>query len=201
MTDKRIYEELKNSIDIPVYDASYQEIFKVMKSHKDEIHKSSYYGKGNGGRTGGLYNFKTGPKYIFIYKYTPFYSKIWMLLHEYKHYLCHSNECFCWDWNPDDKEETDYAREYCAGEYCLEQCLKNEYIHSLYDLFKNMVQTIPLNNVYGRVYRELSKMDLWFETMDLLKKHNLLQKPIKNTIYHEGEPKRKYKMITRIEEC
>tara|TARA_Y100000310_G_scaffold319966_1_gene375863 strand:- start:1978 stop:2451 length:474 start_codon:yes stop_codon:yes gene_type:complete len=68
--------------------------------------------------------------FIFVNKKMPYYRKLWVLLHEYGHYLCWNNRCYCFNAFFHLKDETLYqyaCSEYHAHRYALKYLHKKGY--------------------------------------------------------------------------
>ena len=89
--------------------------------------------------------------FIFVYKNMPYYVKLWVLLHEYGHYLCWENKCYCLRRYFARKKETisQYAcEEYHAHRYALKYLRKKGYKRSEQDCIR-LIKSIKKAGKHG----------------------------------------------------
>jgi Zn-dependent peptidase ImmA (M78 family) len=76
--------------------------------------------------------------FIFIYKNMPYYRKLWVLLHEFGHYLCWRDKCYCFRYD-DTVTIFQYAcLEYHAHRYALKYLRKKKYKQSENDCIQRI---------------------------------------------------------------
>ncbi len=181
-SNRKIFDELIKNFEIPVYEVSYKEYFKIIKEKKEKLYCSlnELYADKYSGRIGGIFHpsYYKGSPFIFVYKYQEIDAKIWIILHEYGHYLCYRNHCSC--------VYNNTKNEYHAIRYSLKTCLENKFLSALFNYIEdieNSIENLPENEFhnkcYNKVYKRIMKLKLWGKCMKLLKKNGYKLKDLK----------------------
>ena len=84
---------------------------------------------------------------IYIYKRLPNYRKLWILLHEYGHYLCCSRKCGC--------PNNNVLCESHAHIYALDYCKKHGYLSARGDLINYLNRYRDAGGHHYAIYKKV----------------------------------------------
>ncbi len=165
-SSKEIFKEVVNNVFIPVYHCCYRDIIQISENKYNTYScKSNFYKKGGKGGLAGSYD--SIYNFIFVYKYLSIHTKIWVLIHEYEHYLCHIANCDCFG---DPAKE-----EYCANKRTLKECIENDYLLPLSDFVRFInICVYDSNKNYNIIAKKIKKLKNWKKGLNILKENNII---------------------------